>query len=63
VFGVAILAAVFAHPGAYGSPRVFVHGFTQALWVGAGLSALGIVAALLGSRWPRRLPEPRLAEV
>ena len=63
VFGVAILAAVFARPGAYGSPQVFVHGFTQALWVGAALSALGIVAALLGSRWPRRLPEPRLAEV
>ena len=50
VFGVAILAAVFAHPGAYGSPRVFVDGFTQALWVGAALSALGIVAALLGRR-------------
>ena len=33
------------------------------LWVGAGLSAFGIVAALLGSRLPRRLPEPRLAEV
>jgi EmrB/QacA subfamily drug resistance transporter len=63
VFGVAILAAVFAHPGAYGSPQVFVHGFTQALWVGAGLSAFGIVAALLGSRLPQRLPEPRLAEV
>ena len=63
VFGVAILAAVFARPEAYGSPQVFVHGFTQALWVGAALSALGIVAALLGSRWPRRLPEPRLAEV
>src|SRR5512133_93890 len=63
VFGVAILAAVFAHPGAYASPQVFVHGFTQALWVGAGLSAFGIVAALLGSRLPRRLPEPRLAEV
>jgi MFS family permease len=63
VFGVAILAAVFARPGAYGSPQVFVHGFTQALWVSAALSALGIVAALLGSRWPRRLPEPRLAEV
>ncbi len=50
VFGVAVLAAVFAHPGAYGSPHVFVAGFTQALWVGAALSALGIVAALLAPR-------------
>jgi EmrB/QacA subfamily drug resistance transporter len=50
VFGVAILAAVFAHPGAYGSPHAFVGGFTDALWVGAALSALGIIAALLGPR-------------
>jgi EmrB/QacA subfamily drug resistance transporter len=47
VFGVAVLAAVFAHRGTYDSPGLFVDGFTQALWVGAALSALGIVAALL----------------
>jgi EmrB/QacA subfamily drug resistance transporter len=45
VFGVAVLAAVFARDGAYSSPPTFVHGVTTALWVGAGLSALGITAA------------------
>jgi EmrB/QacA subfamily drug resistance transporter len=45
VFGVALLATVFARPGVYGSPQAFVDGFTPALWVAAGLSAAGIVAA------------------
>jgi EmrB/QacA subfamily drug resistance transporter len=49
VFGVAVLASVFARQGVYGSPRVFIEGFTTALWVGVGLSAVGIVAALLTS--------------
>ena len=47
VFGVAVLAAVFAHAGAYETPQLFVDGFSQALWVGAALSVGGIVAALL----------------
>ena len=47
VFGVAILAAVFTHQGGYTSPHAFVDGFAPALWVGAGVSVLGIVAALL----------------
>ena len=47
VFGVAILAAVFTHEGGYTSPQVFVHGFTPALWLGAALSSLGVLAALL----------------
>jgi hypothetical protein len=29
----------------YSSPRVFVDGFSPALWVGVGLSALGMFAA------------------
>jgi MFS family permease len=53
VFGVAILAAVFTHQGGYGSPQTFVDGFAPALWVAAGLSALGIVAALLAAGRPR----------
>ena len=66
VFGVAVLAAVFAHRGGYGSPQAFVDGFTQALWIGAGLSAFGIVAALLapGRRRPAEaapVAEPALA--
>ena len=59
VFGVALLASVFARPGVYDSAHAFVAGFTPALWVGAGLSALGIAAAALapgrraaGSRRP-----------
>jgi hypothetical protein len=58
VFGIAVLASVFARQGVYHSPRVFVDGFTQALWVGAGLSALGVVAALRmpGRRRPGEAP-------
>jgi EmrB/QacA subfamily drug resistance transporter len=47
VFGVAVLAAVFAHDGVYSSPNAFFDRFGAALWVGVGLSALGVVAALL----------------
>ena len=54
VLGVAVLAAVFTHQGGYGSPRQFIDGFAPALWVGAGLSALGVLAALLLPGHPRR---------
>jgi len=47
VFGVAVLAAVFTRQGVYASPQTFVDGFQPALLVGAGLTAVGIVAALL----------------
>jgi len=47
VLGIAVLASVFARHGAYHSPRAFIDGFTHALWVGVGLSALGSAAALL----------------
>jgi EmrB/QacA subfamily drug resistance transporter len=47
VFGVAVLAAVFASSGGYASPQAFVDGFSAALWVGTGLSVLGLLAALL----------------
>jgi EmrB/QacA subfamily drug resistance transporter len=55
VFGVAVLASVFARPGVYASPAVFVAGFRAALWVGAGFSAAGAVAAVLGAA---RRPAP-----
>ena len=51
--GVAVLAAVFARRGIYGSHQIFVDGFRSALWVGVGLSALGILAAALS---PGRSP-------
>ncbi|HEX4188202.1 MAG TPA: MFS transporter [Solirubrobacteraceae bacterium] len=46
VMGVAVLAGVFARSGVYTSNRIFIDGFTQALWVAVGFSALGFVAAL-----------------
>jgi MFS family permease len=69
VLGIAVLAAVFTHQGGYRSPQVFVDGFAPALWVGAGISALGVVAALLSPGRLRREaavtvvpPVPALAE-
>jgi EmrB/QacA subfamily drug resistance transporter len=47
VFGVAVLAAVFTRHGVYASPSAFVDGFQSALVVGAALTAVGIVAAVL----------------
>jgi EmrB/QacA subfamily drug resistance transporter len=61
VFGVAILAAVFSGEGVYGSTAAFIDGFSAALWVAVGLSALGTVAAACS---PRRRPKshPALRE-
>lgn len=50
VFGVAILASIFAHSGVYASPAAFVDHFTTAVWVGAAFSAAGIPAAAAMSR-------------
>jgi EmrB/QacA subfamily drug resistance transporter len=55
VCGVAVLAAVFTHHGVYSSPQAFSDRFSMALWVGVGLSAVGVVPALLS---PRRRPAP-----
>jgi EmrB/QacA subfamily drug resistance transporter len=52
VFGVAVLASVFAHYGGYGTPQTFVDGLTPALWVGAVVVAMGSLLSLL---IPRRL--------
>lgn len=46
VFGIAILAAVFARYGSYTSPESFIAGVTPALWVAAGLAAAGLGAAV-----------------
>lgn len=46
VFGVAVLASVFARPGVYRSPASFGAGFSAALWVGASFSAAGALIAL-----------------
>jgi hypothetical protein len=53
VFGIAILAAIFANSGVYTSSAIFIDHFKHAVWVGAALSAVGIIAALA---LPRRAP-------
>ncbi len=55
VLGVAVLASVFASRGGYASPQAFTDGLTPALWIGAGVLALGAVAAL---SIPRRAGAP-----
>ena len=47
VFGVAILAAVFAGNGGYSGGSGFIGGFRPAEWVAAAVAAAGIVAAAL----------------
>jgi len=46
VFGVAVLASVFAAAGSYVSPQSFVDGMVPALWVAAGAVGAATVAAL-----------------
>lgn len=64
-----VLASVFTRPGVYASPDVFVDGFKATIWVAAGFSAAGLVAALTAMRRPqvdesvaRAYLEPALAE-
>lgn len=52
VFGVAIVAAVFAGTGSYSSPESFVDGFTAALWVAAAVAAAGTLAAAFAPSKP-----------
>jgi EmrB/QacA subfamily drug resistance transporter len=47
VFGVAVLASIFAHQGGYGSASLFTDGILPALWVGSAVVAVGFVAALM----------------
>jgi MFS family permease len=45
VFGVAVLASVFAHAGGYTSATTFVDGMNTAVLVGAAVVGLGALAA------------------
>jgi MFS family permease len=47
VFGVAVLASIFAHYGGYGTSQTFSNGIVPALWVGAVVVALGSLVALV----------------
>jgi EmrB/QacA subfamily drug resistance transporter len=64
VFGIAILASVFARSGVYTSPRIFIDHFTDAVWLGAAFSAVGMLAAAAlparGHRDPGTPPSPNL---
>jgi hypothetical protein len=61
VFGVAVLASVFASLGGYGSGEAFSDGMNPALFIGAGVVALGALAAFaIPSRG--RAAEVELAE-
>ena len=65
VFGVAVLASVFARVGGYASPETFVDGMVPAVWVGAALVAVGAIAAWMipgRENRPSRRPEPAFDE-
>jgi len=46
VFGVAVLASIFAHYGGYGAPQHFVDGLRPAVWAGAAIVGVGALAAM-----------------
>ena len=47
VFGIAVLAAIFANRGGYGLPQHFIDGLKPAVWVGAGVVGAGALIGLL----------------
>jgi EmrB/QacA subfamily drug resistance transporter len=61
VFGVAVLASVFAGAGSYASPEAFNDGLVAAAWVGSAVLAAGALVALLVPG--RRSEQRRLLEV
>jgi EmrB/QacA subfamily drug resistance transporter len=62
VFGVAVLASIFAHVGGYGSDQAFSDGMNTAVLAGAAVVALGAAAAFaIPARTLRR--EQRQVEV
>jgi len=67
VFGVAVLASIFASAGGYGSGQSFVDGMGPAVWVGAAVVGIGAVLALaIPARKPALIeaiePAPALEE-
>ena len=61
VFGVAVLASIFAHYGGYGVPQHFVDGLRPAVWVGAGFVGVGALAALAIPARRREVETPQPA--
>jgi MFS family permease len=62
VFGVAVLAAVFASFGGYRTGVTFVNGLTSAVWVGAALVGVAALAALAIPRGGRLRPAEAAVE-
>ena len=63
VLGVSVLATVFAQYGSYQSPQSYVDGLIPAVYVGAGIAALGAIAALfIRRRRPQEAPATQAAE-
>jgi len=60
VFGVAVLASIFAHAGGYRTADTFAHGMTTAVYVGAAVVALGAAAAFAIKRPRRKAEAPEL---
>jgi MFS family permease len=62
VFGVAVLAAVFSAYGGYGTGEHFVAGMNPAVWIGAGVVALGSIAAFAIGKRPQRVEDEQQLE-
>jgi EmrB/QacA subfamily drug resistance transporter len=62
VFGVAVLASIFASNGSYASPQAYTDGVAPAIWVGAILVGIGalIALALPGKTRPAEAVQPQL---
>jgi EmrB/QacA subfamily drug resistance transporter len=58
VFGVAVLASVFARYGGYESPQTFVDGLSPAIWVGAIVVGVGAAISLVIPRRRRAQEQP-----
>jgi len=47
VLGIAVLSTIFSSNGSYATPHLYVNGLLPAMWVGAGVLAVGAVIPLL----------------
>jgi EmrB/QacA subfamily drug resistance transporter len=69
VFGIAVLASLFAHYGGFASPQDYVDGLLPAVWAGTGVIAVAALVALwIGkgetryhAHEPALAPKPELA--
>jgi hypothetical protein len=57
VFGVAVLAAIFANYGGYETPQIYSDGIEPPVWIGAVVVGLGALAAFALPR--RRQAQPQ----